>query len=137
MTENKSHLKAVRRIEALRPKPIRLVDVVHHVPMALAAAAGAFLDTLMRPEPPASGSADDLAQFGLTPELFLEALQMFMDTRAVRPGKLRHRFGNAMGTNLLSMAEIRGFISKPERGPWQVDFERIQDYRSRQGVRQE
>lgn len=104
-------------------------EIVRRLPRAtaraLAAAAAEFTATLTRPIPPRPGSAEDLEQFGITSGQFMEALRMLVEGSAVRPGKLRARFGNAPGTNLLSYCEIRGFISKPQGGPWQVDSERV------------
>ncbi len=125
-------------ISVITLKITRLAEIVRRIPRAVVrafvAAATEFLATLTRPEPPAMGSAEDLSQFGVNEDQFLEALKMFMDDRAVRPRRLRERFGPPMGTNLLSVAEIKGFISKPG-GRWQVDFGSIQAYQAGVSVR--
>lgn len=113
-------------------------EVAGRVPRAIVRALGAavaeFTATLNRPEPPEPGSAEDLAQFGVKLDELREALQMFLDDRAVRPRKLRARFSNVIGTNILGYCEIRAFISKPERGAWQVDFERVRAYQSQRRI---
>lgn len=78
------------------------------------------------------GWANDYTRFAgvLSQAQFSEALQMFLEDRAVRPRKLRARFGDAMGTNLLSLSEIKDFISKPG-DRWVVDVERIKEYQAR------
>lgn len=118
----------------------RLAGVVRRVPeamlRALDAAIAEFIATLARPEAAEPGSAADLAEFGVQQQDLREALRMLLDDRAVRPRKLMKRFGNARGTNLLSVCEIRGFISKPEGGPWKIDLDRVRRHLAEHGAGQ-
>lgn len=116
----------------LRSELTRLARIARRVPRALAAALAAFLSTMRRPEPPPAGSAAFLAQFRVEPGQFVQVLEMFLDDRAVRPRRLRQRYGNAGGTNLLSVCEVLNFINKPG-GRWVVDFARIQAHLARHG----
>lgn len=63
----------------------------------------------MSPEPAA------LAEFGIEPAEFLEALELIVERGAVSHDALYSRFGSKAGaTNLLSVLEIKGLIEKPE-----------------------
>lgn len=124
----------------MSPKGTRLTRIARRVPEAVGRAIGAavtaFLDTLTRPEAAEPGSVADLATFGVRKEALLEALQMILDDRAVRPRKLLKRFGSASGTNLLSFCEIKRFISKPEGGRWEIDFDRVRGHLAKHGAGQ-
>lgn len=121
----------------LRSKFSGLAGIVRRLPKAafraLSAAVAAFFDALTRPEAAPPGSASDLAAFGVRQQDLLEALQMILDDGAVRPRKLYKRFGNAGGTNLLSICEIKGFIAKPKGGPWVADLDRVRGHLAQHG----
>ena len=113
-------------IEAVATGAFRIARIARRTPRALSAATAAFIDTLM----PVTGKSLNLAAFRLSEDILREALQIFLDDRAVRPRKLFRRFGKATGMNLLSFCEIRGFITKPESKSWVVNFEQIRAYQA-------
>ncbi|MBI2363052.1 MAG: DNA translocase FtsK 4TM domain-containing protein, partial [Elusimicrobia bacterium] len=70
---------------------------------------------------------EDLAQFGVEPLEFTQALKLVLERRRVSQDLLKAQFGSsARATNLLSLLEIKGFINKPE-GPnkWNIHFDKI------------
>jgi len=64
---------------------------------------------------------------GTSPEEILQALQLVKERRRVSQDLLKARFGSsARATNILSVLEMRGFISKPEgSNRWEIHYEMI------------
>ncbi|MBI3296890.1 MAG: DNA translocase FtsK 4TM domain-containing protein [Elusimicrobia bacterium] len=73
---------------------------------------------------------EDLAQFGVEPLEFTQALKLVLERRRVSQDLLKAQFGSsARATNLLSLLEIKGFINKPEgSNKWNIHFEKIEDF---------
>ncbi|MBI4386276.1 MAG: hypothetical protein HY551_02740, partial [Elusimicrobia bacterium] len=77
----------------------------------------------------ASVGEEDLAQYGVEPMEFRQALQLVLERRRVSQDLLKSQFGSsARATNLLSLLEVKGFIHKPEgTNRWEIFFDRIED----------
>ena len=117
------------QIRIIALKITGIAATARRIPRAIGAAVAAFTATLTRPDPPAAGSAEELARFGVRPEQLLEALAMFTEDGTVRPRRLRARFGAALGTNIMSVCEIGDLVSKPEGSScWVIDSERVRVY---------
>ena len=76
------------------------------------------------------GAAADLAQFGVEPLEFSQALKLVLDRRRVSQDLLKSQFGSsARATNILSALEVKGFIHKPEgTNRWEIHFDDIESY---------
>ena len=76
---------------------------------------------------------EDLAQFGVEPLEFTQALKLVLERRRVSQDLLKAQFGSsARATNLLSLLEIKGFINKPEgSNKWNIHFDKIEDFLTR------
>ncbi len=77
-----------------------------------------------------SSAADDLAQFGVEPLEFSQALKLVLERRRVSQDLLKSQFGSsARATNLLSALEVKELIHKPEgSNRWEIHFDQIEDY---------
>ena len=64
---------------------------------------------------------------GTSPEELLQALNLIKERRRVSQDLLKAHFGSsARATNMLSMLEMKGFISKPEgSNRWEIHYEMI------------
>jgi len=79
----------------------------------------------------AKGSAAaDLAQFGVEPLEFSQALKLVLERRRISQDLLKSQFGSsARATNLLSLLEVKEMIHKPEgSNRWEIHFDMIEDY---------
>lgn len=79
----------------------------------------------------AKGSAAaDLAQFGVEPLEFSQALKLVLERRRVSQDLLKSQFGSsARATNILSLLEVKEMIHKPEgTNRWEINFDMIEDY---------
>jgi S-DNA-T family DNA segregation ATPase FtsK/SpoIIIE len=76
------------------------------------------------------GAAADLAQFGVEPLEFSQALKLVIERRRVSQDLLKSQFGSsARATNILSALEVKGFIHKPEgSNRWEIHFDDIEAY---------
>ena len=76
------------------------------------------------------GAAADLAQFGVEPLEFSQALKLVLERRRVSQDLLKSQFGSsARATNILSALEVKGFIHKPEgSNRWEIHFDEIEGY---------
>jgi S-DNA-T family DNA segregation ATPase FtsK/SpoIIIE len=76
------------------------------------------------------GAAADLAQFGVEPLEFSQALKLVIERRRVSQDLLKSQFGSsARATNILSALEVKGFIHKPEgSNRWEIHFDDIESY---------
>lgn len=76
------------------------------------------------------GAAADLAQFGVEPLEFSQALKLVLERRRVSQDLLKSQFGSsARATNILSALEVKGFIHKPEgSNRWEIHFDEIESY---------
>ena len=74
--------------------------------------------------------ADDLAQFGVEPLEFSQALKLVLERRRVSQDLLKSQFGSsARATNILSLLEVKTMIHKPEgTNRWEINFDMIEDY---------
>ncbi len=97
----------------------------------------AYLKTQGKPDYPmletmaAKGSAAaDLAQFGVEPLEFSQALKLVIERRRVSQDLLKSQFGSsARATNLLSLLEVKEMIHKPEgSNRWEINFDMIEEY---------
>jgi S-DNA-T family DNA segregation ATPase FtsK/SpoIIIE len=75
-------------------------------------------------------NAADLAEFGIEPLEFTQALKLVLERKRVSQDLLKAKFGSsARATNILSALEVKGFINKPEgSNRWQIHFDKIEDY---------
>ena len=66
---------------------------------------------------------------GTSPEELLQALRLIMERRRVSQDLLKANFGSsARATNILSVLEMKGFITKPEgSNRWEIHYEMIQE----------
>ena len=66
---------------------------------------------------------------GTSPEELLQALRLIMERKRVSQDLLKANFGSsARATNILSVLEMKGFISKPEgSNRWEIHYEMIQE----------
>ena len=96
-----------------------------------------YLKTQGKPDYPmletmvAKGSvADDLAQFGVEPLEFSQALKLVLERRRVSQDLLKSQFGSsARATNILSLLEVKEMIHKPEgTNRWEINFDMIEAY---------
>ncbi|OGR48110.1 MAG: hypothetical protein A2X37_08890 [Elusimicrobia bacterium GWA2_66_18] len=96
-----------------------------------------YLKTQGKPDYPmletmgAKGSAaDDLAQFGVEPLEFSQALKLVLERRRVSQDLLKSQFGSsARATNILSLLEVKEMIRKPEgTNRWEINFDMIEGY---------
>ncbi|MBI3565176.1 MAG: DNA translocase FtsK [Elusimicrobia bacterium] len=96
-----------------------------------------YLKTQGKPDYPmletmaAKGSAAaDLAQFGVEPLEFSQALKLVIERRRVSQDLLKSQFGSsARATNLLSLLEVKEMIHKPEgSNRWEINFDMIEEY---------
>lgn len=64
---------------------------------------------------------------GTTPEELLQALQLIKERRRVSQDLLKANFGSsARATNILSVLEMKGFITKPEgSNRWEIHYDLI------------
>ena len=76
------------------------------------------------------GAAADLAQFGVEPLEFSQALKLVLERRRVSQDLLKSQFGSsARATNILSLLEVKEMIHKPEgTNRWEINFDMIEDY---------
>ncbi|MFI5347254.1 MAG: DNA translocase FtsK 4TM domain-containing protein [Elusimicrobiota bacterium] len=97
----------------------------------------AYLKTQGKPDYPmletmaAKGSvADDLAQFGVEPLEFSQALKLVIERKRVSQDLLKSQFGSsARATNILSLLEVKEMIHKPEgTNRWEINFDMIEEY---------
>lgn len=65
---------------------------------------------------------------GTTPEEMIKALTLILERRRVSQDLLKSHFGSsARATNILSVLEMKGFISKPEgSNRWEIHFDLIE-----------
>jgi S-DNA-T family DNA segregation ATPase FtsK/SpoIIIE len=63
----------------------------------------------------------------------IEALKLVLERRRVSQDLLKAHFGSsARATNILSLLEVKQFISKPEgTNRWEINFDMIEDYLSK------
>jgi|CXWL01.1.fsa_nt_gi S-DNA-T family DNA segregation ATPase FtsK/SpoIIIE len=96
-----------------------------------------YLKTQGKPDYPmletmvAKGSvAADLAQFGVEPLEFSQALKLVIERRRISQDLLKSQFGSsARATNLLSLLEVKEMIHKPEgTNRWEINFDLIEEY---------
>ncbi len=96
-----------------------------------------YLKTQGKPDYPmletmvAKGSAAaDLAQFGVEPLEFSQALKLVIERRRISQDLLKSQFGSsARATNLLSLLEVKEMIHKPEgSNRWEINFDMIEGY---------
>jgi S-DNA-T family DNA segregation ATPase FtsK/SpoIIIE len=76
------------------------------------------------------GAAEDLANLGVEPLEFSQALKLVLERRRVSQDLLKSQFGSsARATNLLSALEVKELIHKPEgTNRWEIHFDAIEDY---------
>jgi S-DNA-T family DNA segregation ATPase FtsK/SpoIIIE len=74
--------------------------------------------------------AADLAQFGVEPLEFSQALKLVIERRRISQDLLKSQFGSsARATNLLSLLEVKEMIHKPEgSNRWEINFDMIEEY---------
>ncbi len=74
--------------------------------------------------------AADLAQFGVEPLEFSQALKLVIERKRVSQDLLKSQFGSsARATNLLSLLEVKEMIHKPEgSNRWEINFDMIEEY---------
>jgi S-DNA-T family DNA segregation ATPase FtsK/SpoIIIE len=75
-------------------------------------------------------AAADLAQFGVEPLEFSQALKLVLERRRISQDLLKSQFGSsARATNLLSLLEVKEMIHKPEgSNRWEIHFDQIEEY---------
>lgn len=78
-------------------------------------------------EQPAGGSMRPQDGLGTTPEEQLQALRLIKERRRVSQDLLKAHFGSsARATNMLSVLEMRGYITKPEgSNRWEIHYDLI------------
>jgi DNA segregation ATPase FtsK/SpoIIIE, S-DNA-T family len=81
------------------------------------------------PEQIPQDKPDDMAKgLGASSEELKQALRLIIERRRVSQDLLKAHFGSsARATNLLSILEMKGFISKPEgSNRWEIQFDKIE-----------
>ncbi len=93
-----------------------------------------FLRSQGAPDYPVQILADHSMQrpqdgLGTSPEELLQALRLVTERRRVSQDLLKAHFGSsARATNILSVLEMKGFISKPEgSNRWEIHYELIEE----------
>ncbi len=93
-----------------------------------------FLRSQGAPDYPVQILADHSMQrpqdgLGTSPEELLQALRLVMERRRVSQDLLKAHFGSsARATNILSVLEMKGFITKPEgSNRWEIHYDLIEE----------
>lgn len=93
-----------------------------------------FLRAQGAPDYPVQILADHSMQrpqdgLGTSPEELMQALQLIMERRRVSQDLLKAHFGSsARATNILSVLEMKGFITKPEgSNRWEIHYDLIEE----------
>lgn len=111
-------------------KPHRIQGA--YVSEAEISAVADFLRAQGGPDYPVQILADHTAQrpqdgLGTSPEELLQALNLIKERRRISQDLLKANFGSsARATNILSVLEMKGFITKPEgSNRWEINYELI------------